>query len=84
MILVEWMYLCFGVGWEGNIVCIVSVIVVIILIIGRISYFVIGGGKFLGEFIVVDVCLVLIFIIFLVLIYIVFSGFYGVVLIDLF
>ena len=78
------MHLRFGVGREGNIARIVSAIAAIILTIGRISYFAIGGGKFLGEFIAVDARLASIFIIFLALIYTVLSGFYGVVLTDLF
>ncbi|MDE5080177.1 MAG: sodium:solute symporter [Trichodesmium sp. St18_bin1] len=84
MTLAEWMHLRFGVGREGNIARIVSAIAAIILTIGRISYFAIGGGKFLGEFIAVDARLASIFIIFLALIYTVLSGFYGVVLTDLF
>ncbi|NEN91439.1 MAG: Na+:solute symporter [Okeania sp. SIO3H1] len=84
MTLAEWMHLRFGVGREGNIARIVSAVAAIILTIGRISYFAIGGGKFLGEFITVDARMASILIIFLALIYTVLSGFYGVVLTDLF
>jgi len=54
MTLAEWMQLRFGVGREGNIARIVSAVAAIILTYGRIGYFAIGGGKFLGEFITVD------------------------------
>lgn len=84
MIIVEWMELCFGKNREGNIVRIISVVVNIIFVIGIMSYFVVGGGKFLGEFLGIDDRVVGILLILLVFIYIVVSGFYGVVLIDVF
>jgi len=83
MTVAEWMQLRFGVGREGNIARIVSAVAAIILAIGRISYFAIGGGKFLGEFIPVDAHIASIVIIVMALIYTVLSGFYGVVLTDL-
>ncbi|NEP57596.1 MAG: Na+:solute symporter [Symploca sp. SIO2G7] len=84
MTVAEWMQLRFGVGREGNIARIVSAVAAIILAIGRISYFAIGGGKFLGEFIAIDARIASIVIIVIALIYTVLSGFYGVVLTDLF
>ncbi len=84
MTVAEWMKLRFGNGREGNIARIISAVANIIFAIGTISYFAVGGGKFLGEFLGIDDGIAGILLIFLALIYTTISGFYGVVLTDIF
>ena len=84
MTIAEWMELRFGKNREGNIARIISAVANIIFAIGTMSYFAVGGGKFLGGFLGIDdrvagICLIL-----LALIYTAVSGFYGVVLTDVF
>ncbi|MDJ0518983.1 MAG: sodium:solute symporter [Trichodesmium sp. MO_231.B1] len=84
MTVAEWMKLRFGNGREGNIARIISAVANIIFAIGTISYFAVGGGKFLGEFMGIDDGIAGILLILLALIYTTISGFYGVVLTDIF
>ncbi|MEB3341608.1 sodium:solute symporter [Okeania sp.] len=84
MTIAEWMELRFGKNREGNIARIISAVANIIFAIGTMSYFAVGGGKFLGGFLGIDDRVAGIFLIFLALIYTAVSGFYGVVLTDVF
>ncbi len=84
MTIAEWMKLRFGNGREGNIARIISAVANIIFAIGTMSYFAVGGGKFLGGFIGVDDKFAGILLILFALIYTTVSGFYGVVLTDVF
>ncbi|NES23170.1 MAG: sodium:solute symporter [Symploca sp. SIO3E6] len=84
MTLAEWMRLRFGSGREGNIARIISAVANIIFAIGTMSYFAVGGGKFFGNFLGIDDRYAAIFLILLALIYTTLSGFYGVVLTDVF
>ncbi|MDJ0556812.1 MAG: sodium:solute symporter [Microcoleaceae cyanobacterium MO_207.B10] len=84
MTIAEWMELRFGNGREGNIARIISAVANIIFAIGTMSYFAVGGGKFLGGFLGIDDRFAGIFLILLALIYTTVSGFYGVVLTDVF
>lgn len=84
MTVAEWMQLRFGMGREGNIARIISAVANIIFAIASISYFAVGGGKFLGNFFGIDDGIAGILLILLALIYTAVSGFYGVVLTDIF
>ncbi|NET27370.1 sodium:solute symporter [Okeania sp. SIO1I7] len=84
MTIAEWMKLRFGKGREGNIARIISAVANIIFAIGTMSYFAVGGGKFLGGFLGINDKLAGILLILLALIYTAVSGFYGVVLTDIF
>jgi len=84
MTLAEWMQLRFGGGREGKIARIVSAVSTIIFTIGAISYFAVGGGKFLGPLIGFDDRLASTLLIILASIYTALSGFYGVVITDVF
>ncbi|GGA52083.1 sodium:solute symporter [Okeania sp. KiyG1] len=84
MTVAEWMQLRFGTGREGNIARIISAVANIIFAIASISYFAVGGGKFLGDFLGIDDGIAGILLILLALVYTAVSGFYGVVLTDIF
>ncbi|MCH2047825.1 MAG: sodium:solute symporter [Trichodesmium sp. ALOHA_ZT_67] len=84
MTIAEWMELRFGKNREGNIARIISAVANIIFAIGTMSYFALGGGKFLGGFLGIDDRVAGILLILLALIYTAVSGFYGVVLTDVF
>ncbi len=84
MTIAEWMELRFGKKREGNIARIISAVANIIFAIGTMSYFAVGGGKFLGGFLGIDDRFAGILLILLALIYTAVSGFYGVVLTDVF
>ncbi|NEP81171.1 MAG: sodium:solute symporter [Okeania sp. SIO3B3] len=84
MTVAEWMQLRFGMGREGNIARIISAVANIIFAIASISYFAVGGGKFLGIFLEIDDRFAGVLLILLALIYTALSGFYGVVLTDIF
>ncbi|KAL9642245.1 hypothetical protein ABK040_007245 [Willaertia magna] len=47
----EWMYLRFGHGREGNLARLSTAIAFILLAIGSITYFSVGSGKFVAEFV---------------------------------
>ncbi|NEO52811.1 MAG: sodium:solute symporter [Okeania sp. SIO3B5] len=84
MTVAEWMQLRFGTDREGNIARIISAVANIIFAIASISYFAVGGGKFLGDFFGIDDGIAGVLLILLALIYTAVSGFYGVVLTDIF
>lgn len=91
MTLAEWMHLRFGKGREGDIARIISAISIIIITIAMITYFAIGSGKFIAEFLGIPVMLGLpgefwasLVMIGLAMIYTVASGLYGVVWTDVF
>ncbi|MEM7580487.1 MAG: sodium:solute symporter [Mastigocoleus sp.] len=84
MTLAEWMYLRFGSGREGNTARLISAIANIVFSIWLMSYFAVGGGKFLGQFLRMDDRYASIVLVSLALVYTVVSGFYGVVWTDVF
>lgn len=84
MTLAEWMHLRFGKGKEGDIARIIMALAMIIMTIAMITYFAIGAGKFVGEFLGISPRLASIIMIVLAMIYTVASGLYGVVWTDVF
>ena len=91
MTLAEWMQFRFGKGREGDIARIIAAIASIIMVIAMITYFAIGSGKFIGEFLGIPDFLGLSsefwaasLMIVLAMIYTVASGLYGVVWTDVF
>jgi Na+/proline symporter len=91
MTLAEWMHLRFGKEREGDIARLISAITQIIMTIAMITYFAIGAGKFIGEFLGIPAWLGLssefwaaTIMIVLAMIYTVLSGLYGVVWTDVF
>ena len=91
MTLAEWMRFRFGAGREGDIARVFAAISSIIMVIAMITYFAIGSGKFIGEFLGIPDFLGLssefwaaTLMIILAMIYTVASGLYGVVWTDVF
>ena len=91
MTLAEWMHLRFGKGREGDVARLIAAISSIIMTIAMITYFAIGAGKFIGEFLGIPAFLGLspefwaaTMMITLAMIYTVLSGLYGVVFTDVF
>jgi SSS family solute:Na+ symporter len=91
MTLAEWMHLRFGKGKEGDIARIISAISIIIITIAMITYFAVGSGKFIAEFLGIPPIMGLpgefwaaFIMIVLAMIYTVASGLYGVVWTDVF
>ncbi|MGB3239094.1 MAG: hypothetical protein WBB29_12415 [Geitlerinemataceae cyanobacterium] len=84
MTMAEWMHLRFGTGREGNIARIVSAGANLVFAVGSISYFSVGGGKFLGKLAGIDDRIAAISLILLATFYTAVSGFYGVVWTDVF
>ena len=84
MTLAEWMRFRFGSGREGNLARVISAIANLVLSIGIISYFAIGGGKFFGAFLGINERFAAIFMIVLAMVYTAVSGFYGVIWTDVF
>lgn len=91
MTLAEWMRFRFGTGREGDIARIIAAFSSIIMVIAMITYFAIGSGKFIGEFLGIPEFLGLSsefwaasLMIVLAMIYTVASGLYGVVWTDVF
>ena len=91
MTLAEWMNLRFGSGRQGDLARIIAAISSIIMVIAMITYFAIGSGKFIGEFLGIPAFLGLssefwaaTLMIVLAMIYTVASGLYGVVWTDVF
>ena len=50
----EWMHFRFGKGKEGDIARVISAIAAIIMTIAMVTYFVLGAGKFVGEFLGIE------------------------------
>ena len=91
MTLAEWMQFRFGKGREGDIARVIAAISSIIMVVAMITYFAIGSGKFIGEFLGIPDFLGLSsefwaasLMIVLAMIYTVASGLYGVVWTDVF
>jgi SSS family solute:Na+ symporter len=91
MTLAEWMNLRFGSGRQGDLARIIAAISSIIMVIAMITYFAIGAGKFIGEFLGIPAFWGLssefwaaTLMIVLAMIYTVASGLYGVVWTDVF
>ncbi len=91
MTLAEWMEFRFGNDKEGQLARFITAITSIIMTIAMVTYFAIGGGKFLGQFLGIPDLLGLpahfwaaSILIFLATIYTVASGLYGVIWTDVF
>ena len=91
MTLAEWMPFRFGKGKQGDVARLVAAISVIIVTIAMITYFSIGAGKFVGEFLGIPPLFGLssefwaaTIMIVLAMVYTVASGLYGVVWTDVF
>lgn len=80
----EWMHFRFGTGKEGDFARIISAIASIIMTIAMVTYFVIGAGKFVGEFLGIEPIVASLLMVTLAMIYTVTSGFVGVVWTDVF
>ena len=80
----EWMHFRFGKGKEGDIARIISAIAAIIMTIAMVTYFVLGAGKFVGEFIGVEPIYASLIMVVLAMLYTLASGLYGVVWTDVF
>lgn len=84
MTMAEWMHFRFGNNREGDLARIIMALAMIIMTIAMITYFAIGAGKFVGEFLGIPPRLAAILMIILAMIYTVASGLYGVVWTDVF
>ncbi len=91
MTLAEWMHFRFGRGREGDIARLIAAISSIVVTIAMITYFAVGSGKFIGEFLGIPAFWGLssefwaaTLMIILAMIYTVASGLYGVVWTDVF
>ncbi len=91
MTLAEWMELRFGKGTQGQVARLVAAISSIIMTIAMVTYFALGGGKFLDTFLGIENYLGLpsefwaaTLLISIAMIYTVASGLYGVVWTDVF
>jgi len=91
MTLAEWMHFRFGTGKQGNVARLIAAFSIIIMTIAMITYFAIGSGKFVAEFLGIPSFAGLssqfwaaTFMIVLAMIYTVASGLYGVVWTDVF
>ena len=80
----EWMHFRFGTGKEGDVARIISAIASIIMTVAMVTYFVIGSGKFVGDFLGIEPIYASLLMVVLAMIYTVASGFYGVVWTDVF
>ncbi len=80
----EWMHFRFGKEKEGDIARIIAAISSIIMTIAMVTYFVIGAGKFVGEFLGIEPIFASLVMVVLAMIYTVASGLYGVVWTDVF
>ncbi len=84
MTLAEWMHFRFGSGKEGDYARIISAVSSIIMTVAMVTYFAVGAGKFIGDFMGIDPHLAALGMIVLAMIYTVASGLYGVVWTDVF
>jgi Na+/proline symporter len=91
MTLAEWMHFRFGTGKQGDVARLIAAFSIIIMTIAMITYFAIGSGKFVAEFLGIPSFWGLssqfwaaTFMIILAMIYTVASGLYGVVWTDVF
>ena len=91
MTLAEWMHFRFGTSKQGNVARLIAAFSIIIMTIAMITYFAIGSGKFVGEFLGIPAFAgfspefwAATLMIVLAMIYTVASGLYGVVWTDVF
>jgi len=91
MTLAEWMELRFGKGTQGQVARLIAAVASIIMTIAMVTYFALGGGKFLDSFLGLQSYLGLpsefwaaVILIAVAMIYTVASGLYGVVWTDVF
>jgi len=91
MTLAEWMHFRFGTGRQGDVARLIAAFSIIIVTIAMITYFAIGSGKFVGEFLGIPTFWGMssqfwaaTLMIVLAMIYTVASGLYGVVWTDVF
>jgi len=91
MTLAEWMHFRFGTGKQGDVARLIAAFSIIIMTIAMITYFAVGSGKFVGEFLGIpsfwgfsSQFWAATFMIILAMIYTVASGLYGVVWTDVF
>ena len=91
MTLAEWMHFRFGKDRQGDVARLIAAFSIIIVTIAMLTYFAIGSGKFIGEFLGIPSFLGLssefwaaTLMIVLAMIYTVASGLYGVVWTDVF
>ncbi|MFQ6604441.1 MAG: sodium:solute symporter family protein [Fidelibacterota bacterium] len=84
MTLAEWMHFRFGTSREGDYARIISALAAIIMTIAMITYFAVGAGKFVGDFMGIDQHTAALLMIILAMTYTVASGLYGVVWTDVF
>lgn len=91
MTLAEWMHFRFGKSKQGDVARLVAAVSVLIMTVAMITYFAIGSGKFVAEFLGIPAFWGLSsqfwaasFMIVLAMIYTVASGLYGVVWTDVF
>jgi len=89
MTLAEWMHFRFGKDRQGDVARLIAAISIILVTIAMITYFAIGSGKFIGEFLGIpsfwgfsSEFWAAMLMIFLSMIYTVSSGMYGVVWTD--
>ena len=80
----EWMHFRFGTGKEGDTARIIAALSSIIMTIAMVTYFIIGAGKFVGEFLGIEPIFASLIMVVLGMIYTVASGLYGVVWTDVF
>ena len=80
----EWMHFRFGKGKEGDIARVISAIAAIIMTIAMVTYFVLGAGKFIGEFLGIEPLYASLLMVVLAMTYTLASGLYGVVWTDVF
>jgi Na+/proline symporter len=80
----EWMHFRFGTKKEGDVARIISAIAAIIMTVAMVTYFVIGAGKFVGDFLGIEPLYASILMIILAMTYTLASGLYGVVWTDVF
>ena len=80
----EWMHFRFGKSFEGDLARIIAAIASIIMTIAMVTYFIIGAGKFVGEFLSLEPIYASLLMVVLAMIYTVASGLYGVVWTDVF
>ena len=80
----EWMHFRFGTGKEGDFARIISAIAAIVMTVAMVTYFVIGAGKFVGEFLGILPIYASLLMVILAMTYTVASGLYGVVWTDVF
>ena len=80
----EWMHFRCGKGREGDTARVIAAFASIIMTIAMVTYFVIGAGKFVGEFLGIQPIYASLIMVVLAMIYTVASGLYGVVWTDVF